>query len=61
MTTTNKIAEEYQKCKDNPYYFAITYCTVVDNDSIEHPFSTILSEEEFNNYVWNYTSNTKMN
>lgn len=61
MTETNKLIKEWNKCKLSSYYFATTYCKVIDKEGNEHSYSTILSEEEFNNYVWNYTSNTKMN
>ncbi len=54
MSTTIEIAKELQKCKDNPYYFATRYLTVVDNAGIRKPYSTILSEEEFNKFVKEY-------
>lgn len=35
--------KEFEKCKTNPYYFATTYLTINGK-----PFTTILTEEEFN-------------
>lgn len=42
MRTTAQ-EEEFQKCKESPYYFATKYLKISGQ-----PFKTILSEEEFN-------------
>ncbi len=41
--------EEYNKCKDNPYYFATKYLKI-DNK----PFTTHLNEEQFNSIIKKY-------
>ncbi len=38
--------EEYQKCKENPYYFATKYVEVNGK-----PFQTSMNEEEFNTFA----------
>lgn len=49
----NKFAvEEYNRCVDNPYYWATTYLKVKRFDGELVEFTTLLSEEEFNNKVW---------
>ena len=48
------IQEELQKCKENPYYFATNYLKIYDQDADEHPYTTNLSEEEFNKLFLNY-------
>lgn len=55
--TDEEIQQEYQKCRDSPYYFAITYLTVNGK-----PFKTELSEEKFNEryrQVNNYVQRSK--
>lgn len=36
--------QEYEKCKTNPYYYATKYLTINGK-----PFTTLLTEEQFNN------------
>jgi hypothetical protein len=45
--TQLNIAEELEKCKNSPYYFAITYLTV-ETATGKKPYQTILTEKEFN-------------
>jgi hypothetical protein len=45
--TQEWINEEYQKCKESPYYFATTYLEVSTPIGMMK-YTTILSEEEFN-------------
>ena len=47
--TQDEILKEYFKCKNNPYYFATKYITVKNYRGERVPFSTPLTEEEFNN------------
>ena len=54
------VAKELQKCKDNPYYFATRYITVVSDSGIRKPYSTLLSEEEFNKFVNEWNENNKL-
>lgn len=55
-----EILQEIQKCKDSPYYFVTKYCTVktgqynMMGEEIVKPFTTHLTEEEFNNIVKNF-------
>ena len=51
------IQEELQKCKESPYYFATNYLKIYDKTADEHPYTTNLSEEEFNKLFLNYESN----
>lgn len=51
----NKIKDELEKCKNNPYYFATKYLTVKYNGGC-FPYRTILTEEEFN---YNFFNNEK--
>jgi hypothetical protein len=44
----DEILTEIQKCKESPYYFATKYLTVKNNVGEYVPFTTSLSEEEFN-------------
>lgn len=44
-----QIKEEYQKCKDSPYYFATTYLMVNGEK-----FSTHLTEAEFNDMFFTF-------
>jgi hypothetical protein len=57
--TTSTLLTEWDKCQASPYYFATTYCKLYDKESDEHPYTTLLSEEEFNNYVWTIIGNMK--
>lgn len=42
--------QEYLKCKNSPYYFAIKYlCIKTDNGEFKK-FTTRLTEKEFNNF-----------
>ena len=43
--------EELKKCKENPYYFATKYLYILNNDSDKVPFTTMLTEEEFNKMI----------
>jgi hypothetical protein len=46
--TPQEIQEEILKCKQSPYYFATKYLTVKNHRGKSVPFTTLLSEEEFN-------------
>jgi len=41
--------EEIEKCKKSPFYFATKYLVIKDKNGIKHPFTTRLSENDFNN------------
>ena len=43
----DEIHSEFEKCKNNPYYFATNYLTVNTINGVK-PYTTILSEEQFN-------------
>lgn len=43
MSKEEKIIEEIRKCRESPYYFATTYLQIDGK-----PFTTGLTEEEFN-------------
>lgn len=43
-----QISKEIQKCRDSPYYFATNYLTVKNHKNESVLFTTLLSEEEFN-------------
>lgn len=55
-----EILQEIQKCKDSPYYFAIKYCIIktgqynMMGEEVVKPFTTHLTEEEFNKLVNNF-------
>jgi len=53
MKTEPLSLEEQEKCSASPYYFATKYLTMNGK-----PFTTRLSEEEFNK--WFEESNTKL-
>lgn len=44
-------ADEIASCKNSPYYFATTYLTIKTRNGEIKPFTTLLSEEEFNNHI----------
>jgi hypothetical protein len=44
---------EIRKCRENPYYFATKYATLNGE-----PFTTTLSEEEFNNHYKSLPENS---
>jgi hypothetical protein len=46
--TQQEIQEEILKCKQSPYYFATKYLTVKNHRGKSVPFTTPLSEEQFN-------------
>jgi hypothetical protein len=46
--TPQEIQEEILKCKQSPYYFVTKYLTVKNHRGKSVPFTTLLSEEEFN-------------
>ena len=46
--------EEIQKCRENPYYFAITYLQIKRQDGTFQPFTTLQTENEFNQEYWAY-------
>ena len=50
----NTIQKEMQKCKEDPYYFAINYLKIYDSDGNSHPYTTHLTKEEFNKLILNY-------
>lgn len=41
---------EMEKCVKSPYYFATNYLTIKNEKRETLPFTTFLTEEEFNNY-----------
>ena len=43
--------KELEKCKNNPYYFATKYLTIMHNNKIEK-FTTHYNEKEFNEIVY---------
>lgn len=45
------IAMEIAKCRASPYYFATTYLQVIDSRGNKHPFTTLLTEDEFNKEI----------
>lgn len=47
---------EFEKCKNSIYYFATKYLTINNK-----PFSTYLTEDEFNNLIKNYDKSNKTN
>lgn len=47
---SNNLIDEILKCKNNPYYFATNYLKVIDNDYNQIPYTTNLSEKEFNKF-----------
>lgn len=47
FNSQKEIEEEILKCKNSPYYFATKYLTVEYKGEMK-PFTTPLSEEEFN-------------
>jgi len=51
---TEEQKEEYNKCRNSPYYFMTKYMTVNGK-----PFTTELTEEEFNKKVKIYKELTK--
>jgi hypothetical protein len=50
----NEEAEELQRCIDSPYYFATKYFMVTNKDGEREPFTTHLSEKQFNEEVEHY-------
>lgn len=44
------LSEEITKCKNSPYYFATNYLKITE-DGISQPFTTTLSEDEFNKAI----------
>lgn len=58
ITPTDK--EEIEKCLKSPYYFATKYLTITDTDGVKRPFTTNLSEQEFNYFCSRMTTNTKI-
>ena len=49
--TQEEILAEIQKCRNSPYYFATKYLTVQNYKKEPVPFTTWLTEEEFNKMV----------
>lgn len=49
-----QVAKELQKCIKSPYYFATTYCVVIAGHMKIYPFTTHLTEKEFNDEVNSY-------
>jgi NAD kinase len=58
-----QIREEFDKCKNSPYYFAIKYLKVKNTPYSEDlvDFYTHLSEEEFNKQFKELQNETKVN
>jgi hypothetical protein len=54
----NKIISELQKCIDSPYYFATKYLTIKNSKGKIVKYTTILTEEEFNQYFKKLNSET---
>ncbi len=57
--TDKEILEEIDKCTKSPYYFATTYMTVTNAKGKKVKYTTVLSEEEFNNY-FKYLQSVKL-
>lgn len=51
--------EEINKCKENPYYFATKYLTIKDSNGNIKPFTTLMTEQEFNNLFKKYNNGNK--
>jgi len=49
--TQEEILAEIQKCRNSPHYFATKYLTVQNYKKEPVPFTTRLTEEEFNKMV----------
>jgi len=43
--------QEFEKCKNNPYYFATKYFTIKHKNKVEK-FTTKLTEKEFNDLFY---------
>jgi hypothetical protein len=50
--TQSEILDETQKCIASPYYFATTYLKVVNHLGKSVPFTTSLSEADFNELAY---------
>jgi len=48
------ILNEIEKCKESPYYFAITYLRIKNLAGEEFPYTTHLNEKQFNEKIKNY-------
>lgn len=46
----DNINDEITKCIQSPYYFATTYLQVKGKDGKPMKYTTMLSEQEFNDY-----------
>lgn len=44
------LKEVWEKCKKSPYYFATNFIKVKDAEGNLLPFTTSMTEEEFNSY-----------
>lgn len=51
MTQEEEVLTEIQKCRNSPYYFATKYLIVQNYKKESAPFTTRLTEEEFNKMV----------
>jgi hypothetical protein len=53
LTTPEEIAEELKKCRDNPFYFATVYVQIKNSEGKMMPFTTNLTEKQFNEIIEN--------
>jgi hypothetical protein len=51
--------EELRRCLRSPYYFATRYMYIRKEDNVQIPFTTHLSEEEFNKKFFEFLTQTK--
>ena len=58
FNSQKEILDEIERCKESPYYFATTYLTVTNHRGEVIPFSTPLSEKDFNNIFKQYENST---
>jgi hypothetical protein len=57
----SKQVEEYIKCKENPYYFMTNYVHIVNFETNKkEPFTTNLTEKEFNGRVKKFESEHRL-
>jgi len=54
-----QINKEINKCKESPYYFATKYLTIKTNKGNIVPFTTLMSEQEFNDLFKKYNNGNK--
>ena len=52
-TDTHIMKEEIEKCRKSPFHFATKYVVVKDKFGVSRPFTTRLTEIEFDDYFYN--------